>query len=147
MDERVGWTNLSLFSFATWIHYSIHPPISVKKLCLKEAAIGGWEAGRSRRRKSHGESVVGRWKHDKHGGHGKEKKRWELKWRREHPSFNHRRFPVMRPICELQQKWCMSVHRHHKFQTIILSGLNGLLQWSLYQYDVKISIKGSKIGV
>jgi hypothetical protein len=42
MDERVGWNNLSLFSFATCIHYNIHQPIAaVKKLCLKEAEIEG----------------------------------------------------------------------------------------------------------
>jgi hypothetical protein len=63
MDERVGWTNLSLFSFATSIHYNIHQTIVAKKLCLKEEAeIEGRDAGSSHRRKSHGEERCGQMK-------------------------------------------------------------------------------------
>jgi hypothetical protein len=60
MDERVGWTNLSLFSFATYIHCSIHASIAAKKMYLKEAKVGEREEGKSRRGKYHGESFVRR---------------------------------------------------------------------------------------
>jgi hypothetical protein len=49
MDELVGWTNLSLFSFATYIHCSIHPSIAAKKMCLKEAKA--WLGGRGGERR------------------------------------------------------------------------------------------------
>lgn len=56
----MGWTNLSLFSFATYIHCSIHASIAAKKMYLKEAKVGEREEGKSRRRKYHGESFVRR---------------------------------------------------------------------------------------
>jgi hypothetical protein len=47
MDERVGWPNLSLFSFATYIHCSIHPLIAAKKTCVKKSMVrGGGERGK-----------------------------------------------------------------------------------------------------
>lgn len=52
----MGWTNLSLFSFATCVRYNIHQPIAVKKLCLEEEAeIEGRDVGKSPRKETCGQ--------------------------------------------------------------------------------------------
>lgn len=148
MDERVGWANLSLFSFATCIHYNIHQSIVVKKLCLTEAETVGWDAGRSRRRKSHGESVVGRWKHDNHGRTRKREEEVRIEVTGRTPIVPSSPFPSHETRICIAAGVVYVCLQAPKFQTTILSELNGLLQFNGHFINMrqKLTSKAVKRG-
>lgn len=142
MDERVGWTNLSLFSFATCIHYNIHQPIVVKKLCLKEEAeIEGRDAGSSRRRKSPGEERCGQMK-TRQAREDTERRRRGENW--SDGKNTHR------SIIAVSQSWDQNLHCGRsgvclftgtvKLQTIILSELNDLVEFTGYFINVRLKL-------
>lgn len=96
-----GWDGL-IFHFSALLHTFTAVFIRrsrQRKRVQRKLKQGRWvRDGESRRRKSHGESFVGRWRRCKRGRHGGTerecRKRWELKWRRKHPSLNHRSFSL-----------------------------------------------------